>query len=327
MTYKEIVDKVGLICSQHLIIQDFGYGALTDIKTVADDGTQRVNYPYVFLNPTQSARTGQSITYRFNLIAMDVVEESQGYSNWLEAQSSCQQYIDDILAQLRFGKPLLDADLTLNVNLTPFKERFQDTVAGMTATLEIEVPSKLNECIVPIDEFTSLYVQSPVIQYLGGSNQDGDGNTGPNTPTNANGIVGLIEQSTNPGQTGWGVGTFSQVRVTFDMTYTWDPVPYSVANGNPYDMDPQNFWFLEPFGIDLGGPLQPDVIVGWPGNTPVVGDTYPIELIWNNVTVTTATLTIPFNKYTLPASPNPTQEFLNRTAQFKLENLELRTYA
>ena len=156
MTYKEIVDKIAFICNQHYIVQDFGYGALTDIKTVNDDGTQRVNYPYVFLNPTQSARTGQSITYRFNLIAMDVCEEEQGYSNWLEVQSSCQQYIDDILAQLRFGKPLLNADLTLNVNLTPFKERFQDTLAGMTATLEIEVPNKLNDCIVPIDQLVPI---------------------------------------------------------------------------------------------------------------------------------------------------------------------------
>ena len=156
MTYKEIVDNIASIVSRHYIIQDFGYGALTDIKTVNDDGTQRVNYPYVFLNPTQSARTGQSITYRFNLIAMDVCEEEQGYSNWLEVQSACQQYISDILAQLRFGQPLLKADLSLNVNLTPFKERFQDTLAGMTATLEIEVPDSLNDCIVPINQLVKV---------------------------------------------------------------------------------------------------------------------------------------------------------------------------
>lgn len=154
MTYKEIVDKIALICNQHYMIQDFGYGALTDIKTVGDDGAARVNYPYVFLNPTQSARTGQSIIYRFNLIAMDVYRDSDGYSKWLEVQSSCQQYIDDILAQLRFGQPLEKFDLTLNVNLTPFKERFQDTLAGMTATLEIEVPNALNDCLTPLLQLT-----------------------------------------------------------------------------------------------------------------------------------------------------------------------------
>ena len=150
MTYKELVDSIGETVNNHLILKDFGYGALTDIKTV--DADTRVDYPYAFLNPTQSSRTGQSITYRFNLIVMDVVQEdpTNGYANYLKVQSACQQYIDDILANLRFSKPYRDFDLTLNVNLTPFKERFQDTVAGMTATLEIEVPYALNNCIAPV---------------------------------------------------------------------------------------------------------------------------------------------------------------------------------
>ena len=149
MTYKELVDSIKATVDGHMILRDFGYGALTDIKTV-DEGT-RVDYPYAFLNPTQSTRTGQTITYRFNLIVMDVVQEdpTNGFNNYLKVQSACQQYVDDILANLRFSKPYKDFDLTLNVNLTPFKERFQDTVAGMTATLEIEIPFALNNCIAP----------------------------------------------------------------------------------------------------------------------------------------------------------------------------------
>jgi len=150
MTYKELVDSIKATVDRHYILQDFGYGALTDIKTV-DEGT-RVNYPYAFLNPTQSTRTGQTVTYRFNLIVMDVAQEdpTNGFANYLGVQSACQQYIDDILANLRFSKPYEDFDLTLNVNLTPFKERFQDTLAGMTASLEIELPLALNDCITPI---------------------------------------------------------------------------------------------------------------------------------------------------------------------------------
>jgi hypothetical protein len=152
MTYKELVDSIKGTVDRHLILKDFGYGALTDIKTV-DEGT-RVDYPYAFLNPTQSTRTGQTITYRFNLIVMDVVQEdpTSGFANYLKVQSECQQYVDDILANLRFAKPYEQFDLTLNVNLTPFKERFQDTVAGMTATLEMELPLALNDCITPIAE-------------------------------------------------------------------------------------------------------------------------------------------------------------------------------
>lgn len=164
MTYKELVDSIKATVDRHYILQDFGYGALTDIKTV-DEGT-RVNYPYAFLNPTQSTRTGQTVTYRFNLIVMDVAQEdpTNGFANYLGVQSACQQYIDDILANLRFSKPYEDFDLTLNVNLTPFKERFQDTLAGMTASLEIELPLALNNCITPIAE-------NVLVAYKFGNNQ------------------------------------------------------------------------------------------------------------------------------------------------------------
>ena len=43
----------------------------------------------------------------------------------------------------------MQMDIQLSVNLTPFKERFQDTVAGMTATIEIEVTKPINKCIAP----------------------------------------------------------------------------------------------------------------------------------------------------------------------------------
>jgi hypothetical protein len=34
-------------------------------------------------------------------------------------------------------------------NVTPFKERFDDWVAGVTVTLDITVPGGLNACDVP----------------------------------------------------------------------------------------------------------------------------------------------------------------------------------
>lgn len=184
MTYQEIVDKFRSICRQHEIIKEFGYGAISDIKTMnVDDNlsltedsdyleTQTL-YPYVYLVPQQSTRTSQAITYRFNMIVMDTVlpnglellissnqndQKDPPYGQTLKVQSDCQQYVDDILAALRLEKnnngkpklPLMDAQL--NVNLTPFKERFQDTVAGMTATIEIEIAQPLNLCIAPIQD-------------------------------------------------------------------------------------------------------------------------------------------------------------------------------
>ena len=91
MTYYDIVNRVNQVVNDHEILQDFGYGALSDIKTV-DEGT-RVNYPYAFLNPTQSTRNQQSITYRFNLIVMHTVQQDpdQRWSGYLKVESDCQQ--------------------------------------------------------------------------------------------------------------------------------------------------------------------------------------------------------------------------------------------
>lgn len=145
MTYKEIVDRVEEVVNNHKMLVDFGYGNLSDIKTNSDD--READYPYVFLNPQQHQRSQQAITYRFNMIVMEMAKDD---SEVLRIQSVCQQYIDDILAQLRFGYTD-QVDLTLNVTLSVFKERFQDTVAGMTASLEIIVPSNLNDCIAPFN--------------------------------------------------------------------------------------------------------------------------------------------------------------------------------
>tara|TARA_R110001632_G_scaffold4697_2_gene19422 strand:+ start:8195 stop:9193 length:999 start_codon:yes stop_codon:yes gene_type:complete len=183
MTYQGIVDNFRAICDAHEIIKEFGYGAISDIKTMnvdaginsfgsPDYAESQTLYPYVYLVPGQSTRTSQMITYRFNMIVMDTVldnglevitsfnqqdQRDPPYGTTLEVQSSCQQYVDDILAQLRLAhdggslrNPLLDAQLS--VNLTPFKERFQDTVAGMTATIELEVAAPLNLCIAPIKD-------------------------------------------------------------------------------------------------------------------------------------------------------------------------------
>lgn len=150
-TYKEIVDLFKTAALDHLMIEEFGYGALSDIKTRNEsaNGDQEVNYPYAFLNPTTHQRSQSTVTYQFNLIMMDMAREEEGdkYDNFLQIQSDCQQYIDDMIANLwnTSTKP----DIQLTVTYTPFVERFQDDVAGMTAGISIVVPITINDCIAP----------------------------------------------------------------------------------------------------------------------------------------------------------------------------------
>lgn len=135
------------------MLVDFGYGDLSDIKVKSqndtDKGSTGADYPYAFLNPSSHSRTENSMVYRFNLIVMEM--SSDDTDDVLLAQSNCQQYIDDIVAMWHFGYQEDRTEVTLNYSLTPFKQRFQDTVAGMTALLEITVAKPIDNCLAPFN--------------------------------------------------------------------------------------------------------------------------------------------------------------------------------
>ena len=155
MTYKEIINRFRSVVDNHLMIQDFGYGELSDIKTQSQLGPeeQGTDYPYMFLNPGTHQRNGPVMNYSFNMIMMDMAIGGEGdeYDNYITIQSQCQQYIDDVLGNLYYfysDKP----EVTLTgISYVPFKEKYQDTLAGMTATITIEVPVPLNDCIAPFN--------------------------------------------------------------------------------------------------------------------------------------------------------------------------------
>ncbi len=160
MTYQEIVNRIQSVVDNHFQLADFGYGDLSDLKTrfentSGDQGVQ-ADYPYLFLNPSTHSRSGSTITYNFNMIVMDMTRgevDDKPYNNQLAIQSQCQQMIDDVLANLYYGFKDLPEVIRTNISYQPFNERFQDDVSGMTASLSIEVPQGLDDCIAPIQEW------------------------------------------------------------------------------------------------------------------------------------------------------------------------------
>lgn len=157
MTYKEIINRFRTVVENHLQLKDFGYGDLSDLKTQSQLGPEEdgVDYPYLFLLPAPSVRQGPVMEYSFNMIVMDMARPEEGdlYDNYVTIQSQCQQYIDDVLAFLyHHYKDQPEITLT-NITYTPFKEKYQDELAGMTATITIQVPTPLNDCITPIEKY------------------------------------------------------------------------------------------------------------------------------------------------------------------------------
>ena len=376
MTYKEIINRIRTVAQNHLMIKDFGYGELSDIKTQAqfgpsgniDDGKE-ADYPYMFLLPAGSTRNDPVVNYNFSMIMMDMArgEEGDDYDNYLTIQSQCQQYIDDVLANLYYyyrDQPMVQ--LT-GITYTPFKEKYQDEVAGMTCNFTFEVPNGLNECIAPFGNLVEWWSEDQ--QYIGGFGQDAIGNSAPFPMGNSNAFLladtsQFISEVPNwspdsgaPYNAGEFIAdkTYSRIELTFDMTYTWDPVPYSPDPNDP-QMDPQFFWY-SPFNVIAPAPFSPSfdynssiyitptvaqpgngfptTVTGWPDpyvTTPVVGTTYPVTMTWINPTVIAGSKLRAGNMITTYPNPNyppgnPTQTpNLWLLAQWNMENLNVKLY-
>lgn len=143
MTYKNVLDDLFAIISAHKMIKTAGYGPLSEIKVPR--GTYDTNYPYAFLQPTNHTLGVHQMTYRFNLIMMEMCNED--IDSVIKAQSDSLQYVKDILARLYYH--LDDYDFTLNASVTPFKEKYDDVVSGVTVGIELIVRDALDDCITP----------------------------------------------------------------------------------------------------------------------------------------------------------------------------------
>ena len=158
MTYQDIVNRIQEITNNHKMLAGFGYGDLSDLKVrfenVSGDDSVQVDYPLLFLNPGVHQRVGAKVIYNFNMIVMDMARgevDDQPYNNMLAIQTQCQQYIDDVIAYLYYGYKDNPEVIYTGVSYTPFNERFQDVVSGMTATLKIEVAQPIDNCISPFE--------------------------------------------------------------------------------------------------------------------------------------------------------------------------------
>ena len=155
MTYKGIVDKIEDVVNSHAMLYDFGYGQLSDIKVLDEDG-DGANYPYAFLVPAGVSRNNQSQVFTFSLIIMEMALTP---ADVLTVQSDCIQYLNDIISVLRYDTTS-NADALLNSSIQVFRERFQDDVAGATASFQIAIPDPISACDAPVGQWTTPSTES-----------------------------------------------------------------------------------------------------------------------------------------------------------------------
>jgi hypothetical protein len=123
----------------HLQIKDYGYGDLWEISS-----SQATQYPLFWVSPQPSSISGNEISYNFNILIGDRVEDGDG--NKVEVESDTFQIGLDLLATLNLHTEL---DLEKSNTLTPFIHDFKDRIAGHLITLSVMAPFNYNECAVP----------------------------------------------------------------------------------------------------------------------------------------------------------------------------------
>jgi len=193
----------------------------------------------------------------------------------IQAQSNCHQYIKDVLAEIyyNYGEKY---DFKLNSSVTPFKEKYNDTVSGMTASISLEIRDGLDDCIAPFAPIVPAPLPGVLVL---------------DVTSEADYIIRPDTQQSPLKFTNTIIDTFSGMR----------PLPLS----NYYSILANGTWTFQLSGVvrrttnigvwpdspnmvdaDPTFDLDPDV-TNWPVDA-VVGVDYPFSCTWTNIPLTTA---------------------------------------
>jgi len=142
-TYRDIVYEFKDFCNRHRMINQ-----------VIDDQTWDVQsmenlYPAVIIVPTDTSGDSGSIQLGFRIFFCDILQASTDnsrdvYSDMLEVAKDFISYFTDPDEHAWF----INSDFTL----TPFEERFDDTVGGWELSCNVSIPFNHSVCNLPLGE-------------------------------------------------------------------------------------------------------------------------------------------------------------------------------
>ena len=155
-TLYRISENILAICDDHLLIDYVAQGTLDQI-----DENVTFNGRTAWLIHQDSSLEEGAVFHNFNLILLDV--ELPDRSNADQIQSDMLQVGIDIVGKLN-QVPINKAwiDLT-NVTMTPFEERFNDYVAGVTVAFSVKALENFDVCS---DTFAGSYIPTSNGQFI-----------------------------------------------------------------------------------------------------------------------------------------------------------------
>ena len=141
-TFKNIIEDIQTFCGEHLQINDFGWGQISNISTKEHD------FVMVFLQPVKTSVEGRLVTMGFDMYVFDLVKQDK--NNLIDVLNDTLLIGNDIVARFWDDEELYEWTLNENnVEAEPFDAKWDDFCSGWIFSIEIEIENRLNLCSVP----------------------------------------------------------------------------------------------------------------------------------------------------------------------------------
>jgi len=152
LSYEKIILESQAFADSHEQINEFGNGDLWEV--VEKDKLQDFVYPLLWLQDNGSQVNERSVTFSFNVLAMDQVRNGEVNENYVK--SSMHQILLDYLAYWEqttltdIDGNRIKFDLQRSASFQSFTERFDDVLTGWTMSVTFTTPFKYNKCNIPL---------------------------------------------------------------------------------------------------------------------------------------------------------------------------------
>jgi len=156
-----LIRSLKSIAEKHRQINSFGTGSLYDVtfRKLLYGGmpdkstiTSQPTYPLMWFNVVDSSIQGRASYISFQLILADLVTD--GDKNDFEIYSDLQLVAQDVIALL-YKDTVKDKEFSLDesVTMTPFADRFEDSLNGWVLNMRIKIAYGYENCSVPVLDF------------------------------------------------------------------------------------------------------------------------------------------------------------------------------
>lgn len=148
--FYRVTDKIRETLQADVNVNTVTYGDITQV-----DLDKQTIFPlsHIIVNSVTSNDT--VLTFNISVLAMDIVDVSKeevtnifvGNNNEQDVLNTQLAVLNKLIQKLRIGNLYVDKYQVLDdVTLEPFRDRFENQIAGWTATMDIIIQNDVNVC-------------------------------------------------------------------------------------------------------------------------------------------------------------------------------------